>query len=491
MEWTREQRYRKIEDVTEKEILELEQIVKNSPWRQKYHIQPKTGLLNDPNGFAYYNGEYHLFYQWFPLGSVHGLKYWYHMKSKNLIEWEDSGIAIRPSSYFDSHGAYSGSALEHDEKLYLFYTGNSRDDKWVRHPFQCLAIMNKSGQIKKLEKPVINQVPEGYSDHFRDPKLWKHDNKFYAIIGAQRVNQTGCIVLYSSLDMLEWIFEGEIRTNFNHFGYMWECPDYFELHNNGVLIFSPQGLTSEGDNYRNIYQSGYLLGNKLDFKKKSLEHGDFVELDRGFDFYAPQTTTDPLGRRLLVGWMGLPDIEYPTDPFNWAHCLTLPRELSIRCGKIIQKPIKELELLRKKSKRAEGIICNESRVYPGFSGITYELICEFHNENADEFGIEFRTNQTEKTILKYNANEKKVIFDRTYSGEPVGTSYGTIRKCSLKSAEVKVHMFVDVSSVEIFINDGEEVFTSRIFPKKDSEGIHFFAIGGKTSFKCVKWDYKI
>jgi len=98
MEWTKEKRYRKMHDVTEEEIKGLAKLVKQCPWRQSFHVQPVTGLLNDPNGFSFYNGEYHLFYQWFPLGPVHGLKHWYHTKSKDLVHWENVGLALEPSN---------------------------------------------------------------------------------------------------------------------------------------------------------------------------------------------------------------------------------------------------------------------------------------------------------------------------------------------------------------------------------------------------------
>ena len=111
MEWSREERYRKIEDITEEEYENIKQKVKSSPYRQKYHIQPNTGLLNDPNGFSYFKGKYHLFHQWFPLGPVHGVKYWYHLSSADLVLWEDEGIAMAPDTVYDSHGVFSGSAL--------------------------------------------------------------------------------------------------------------------------------------------------------------------------------------------------------------------------------------------------------------------------------------------------------------------------------------------------------------------------------------------
>jgi beta-fructofuranosidase len=487
MEWTKEQRYQRIEEVDETEIIDLSNRVNDCPWRQAFHIQPVTGLLNDPNGFSFYNGEYHLFYQWFPLGPVHGLKYWYHTKSKDLVHWVNNGVAIKPNDYFDSHGAYSGSAIEHNGKLHLIYTGNTRDEKWVRHPYQCMAVMDENDVISKMAKPVISDVPTGYTDHFRDPKVWKSGETFYAVIGAQRTNETGCIVLYRSQNLLDWSFEGEIDTDLGEFGYMWECPDYFELQNKGVLIFSPQGLKPVGDKYQNIYQSGYVLGGKLDLESRKMVHGQFLELDRGFDFYAPQTMLDPNGRRILVGWMGLPEMDYPTDKYGWAHCLTLPRELTVKNNKLLQTPVSELKTLRNEKVEKETTICNDRIQLDGFHGETYELIAEFMEISAEEIGIELRVWENEKTIIKYDKLTRKVIFDRTHSGESFGTEFGTVRKCEIDAKNVKFHIYVDVSSVEVFVNDGEEVFTGRIFPNHESKGIRFFAKEGSVNLKAAKW----
>lgn len=489
MEWTKEQRYRKIEDASREELEALQTKVAACHWRQHFHIQPQTGLLNDPNGFSYFNGEYHLFYQWFPLGPVHGLKYWYHTKSTDLVHWENVGIGIEPKEYFESHGAFSGSALIHEGQLYLFYTGNTRDGNWVRHPYQCMAVMDKAGRIEKFQEPVIRSVPEGYTDHFRDPKLWKQENAFYAVIGAQRENQTGCVVLYRSTNLHDWTFMGEIGTGLKNFGYMWECPDYFELGDQGILIFSPQGLEPQGDAYRNIYQSGYLIGGKLDLESRTFAHGDFAELDRGFDFYAPQSTLDPRGRRILVGWMGLPDVSYPTDEHGWAHCLTLPRVLSVQSGKLIQQPVPELQALRQTKSELEDLLNDQTKSYDLFEGVSYELICEFENQDAEEFGVQLRAGEKEETVIKYNRAEQKIILDRTRSGKPVAAEYGTTRKCRFVGDKVKFQIFVDVSSVEIFVNDGQEVFTARIFPEPESRQIRFFASKGKASVKAVKWDY--
>ena len=156
MEWTREARYQRLAEVSKDVYQKLVTQVADSPYRQKFHIQPKTGLLNDPNGFSFYKGRYHLFYQWFPLGPVHGVKYWYHMSSENLVDWQDEGIALEPDSFYDSHGVFSGSGLVVEDRLHLFYTGNTRTDDWVRIPYQCHAIMDASGNIEKADSPLIS-----------------------------------------------------------------------------------------------------------------------------------------------------------------------------------------------------------------------------------------------------------------------------------------------------------------------------------------------
>ncbi|MBY0148964.1 sucrose-6-phosphate hydrolase [Neobacillus niacini] len=491
MEWTKEQRYRTMEEVSEEEIQGLAKLVNQCPWRQSFHIQPETGLLNDPNGFSYYKGEYHLFYQWFPLGPVHGLKHWYHTKSKDLVHWENVGMGIKPSNEFDSHGAYSGSGIEHDGKLYFMYTGNTRDENWNRHPYQCLAVMSRDYSISKMDAPVIADVPRGYTDHFRDPKIWKNGDLFYAVIGAQRENETGTVVLFQSRDLKDWKFMGELKTGLGEeFGYMWECPDYFELAGQGVFLFSPQGLKAEGDSYQNIYQSGYVVGSPIDLEHNELKHGAFHELDQGFDFYAPQTTVDHQGRRILVGWMGLPEIDYPTDRNGWAHCLTLPRELKIKGGKLVQQPVPEQKLLRGRKVETIKSVENENVRLDHFEGDVYELLAEFSDSTAEEFGLELRVGETEKTVIKYDAAAKKVVFDRTRSGESFAEEYGTIRKCTLEAEKISFQIFVDVSSVEVFVNDGVEVFTGRIFPGIASNGVRVFARGGQTNVKVVRWDIK-
>ena len=206
-------------------------------WKNKFHIEAEKGLVNDPNGLIFWKGEYHVFYQLNPKSCEHTFKNWAHIKSKDLINWEKLPIALAPTDWFDKDGCYSGSAIEKDGKLYLMYTGNVKNNG-VRESYQCLAVSEDGISFKKLG-PVIhnNDIPKGYTRHFRDPKLLRKNGKFYVVLGAQRENLTGTILLYSSKDLFTWKFEQEIIKG--EFGYMCECPDYYEVNKQGVLIFSP------------------------------------------------------------------------------------------------------------------------------------------------------------------------------------------------------------------------------------------------------------
>jgi len=474
-------------------IKEMKELAKKDYHRLKYHVMPPTGLLNDPNGFLYINNEYHLFYQFHPFDTKHGLKHWAHIKSKNLVDWELLPIALAPSQWYETHGCYSGSAVNNGGVFTLIYTGNVKDENGNRETYQCLATTEDGiNFIKYKNNPVIYNQPKGYTRHFRDPKVWRKDGSWYMVIGAQTVNEEGRALLFKSKDLKRWNMVGEVAgsklNNLGDFGYMWECPDIFSLNNKDVLIVCPQGLSPQGDLYNNIYQAGYFIG-KLDYNTGNLEHGRFTELDRGFEFYAPQTTVDDKGRRLLIAWMGLPEEEdHPTTEYGWIHAMTIPRVLELIDNKIYQRPIEELKNLRKKEISYRDIsISNEEIELDNVSGDVFELYIEFENIDAAQFGIKIRCSEDDKeqTLLYFNNN--KFIFDRNNSGK----GYGGVRRCRLNNnKKLKLNIFSDTSSLEIFINDGEEVFSGRIYPNKDSRNIKFFSRDGKVRINEIKkWDY--
>ena len=484
--------FTKVREDEEKSILEKKEIVEKDFWRQKYHIQGIVGLINDPNGFSQFKGKYHMFYQWNPLGTVHKNKTWAHSISEDLLHWERLETALRPDTWYSKDGVYSGSAIVDDDKLYLFYTGNVKDSEGNRESYQCLAVSSDGENFERWEPSIVNQ-PDGYTRHIRDPKIWKKDGKFYAVIGIQSEDLEGKAVLYSSENIKDWKFEGEI-AGANHgkikdFGFMWECPDYFQLKDEktgeikDLLVFSPQGLEPEGDLYNNKYQTGYLFG-KLDYEKPEFEIlSDFVEIDRGHDFYAPQSMEDDKGRRLIVGWMGIPEEEdFPTVKNEWLHCLTLPRELKVIDGKLYQVPIKEMESIRGEKIGFSGKVTGEVKVG---TGVTYELKAKFTDFNSD-FGLKLRTGKNSETVLKFDYNDKKFVLDRTKGEQPDKR----LRKVYLGDiSELELTVFVDNSSVEVFINGGAEVFSSRIFPEKDANGIIVFA-DKDVNVEIEKWEWK-
>ena len=197
--------------------------------------------------------------------------------------------------------------------------------------------------------------------------------------------------------------------------------------------------------------------------------------------------TDDKNRRILIGWMGLPEIDYPSDKNQWAHCLTLPRELQLVNGRLIQKPVKELEQLRGEKLEFSYELNNEEKAIEGFNEKFYELICNFNNFNGKYIGLKLRKSINEETVFYYDIENKKLVLDRSKSKEKFALEYGTQRKCKYDKDELKLQIFVDISSIEVFVNDGEEVFTSRIFTGDESNELSIFADGSaKAEMKVWK-----
>jgi len=444
----------------EEAVDQYAQVVMNDPNRLNFHLMPPVGLLNDPNGMIHYKGVYHVFFQWNPFACEHGAKFWGHYTSPDLVNWKLEPIALAPSEWYEKNGCYSGSAVEKDGEMLLFYTGNVKDEQNNRDTYQCLA-RSRDGISFQKKGPVIT-LPEGYTAHFRDPKVWGQDGKWYMVVGAQSLQEEGRVVLFSSLDLEEWTCHGAIAgSNMNglgDFGFMWECPDLFSLDGAEVLIVSPQGLEADGHHYNNLYQSGYFIGSFTE-KEAKFEHGVFTEMDRGFDFYAPQTMLDATGRRILIGWMGIPEEnekDHPTIEHQWIHCMTLPRKLELIEGKLYQTPVVELENLRKEVLwQGKVEFSSDSRGQgPSFQESALELLVKDFQGESSRFEISF----SDTCRFVYDAKAQLAILERKrFKGEDFET-----RSCKLSSLE-SLHIYKDTSSIELFINNGQEVFTARIF----------------------------
>lgn len=477
-------KYRTILEATKDELKELRQLSINDKYKPKYHIHPQFGLLNDPNGLSYYNGKYHAFYQWYPFDAIHGMKHWAHVTSVDFVNWNREEVALVPVEKYEQHGAYSGNAIEVDGNLHLYYTGNIKYSENDRYAYQNLAIMNKNGQIEKYKNnPIIREIPKGYTGHVRDPKVFKKNNKYYMLLGAQTLEKKGAIIVYESDNSFDWNFKGEleIRNIDSEFGYMWECPDYINLDGKDVLIFSPQGIESKGYDFQNIYNVIYAIGD-FDLENLIFEVKCMNEFEKGFDFYAPQTFSKD-SRIILFAWAGMGEISYPTDKNKWAHCLSFPRELRIKGNKVFQMPVIELENLRYDEIQENSEINNETKILSNDANV-YELNMNIKNINSSKFGLVLFASENEGLKLEFDKNKGTVSVDRRNFENKFGQEYGSTRTESLKLSEnTDIKVLADNSILEIFINGGEIVFTTRVFPKNDATKIKVY------SDKSIEYKY--
>ncbi|BDR58533.1 glycoside hydrolase family 32 protein [Xylocopilactobacillus apicola] len=432
-------------------------------YRLGYHLMAPSGWINDPNGFCYFKGYYHIFYQYHPYSSEWGPMHWGHARSRDLLHWETLPIALTPGDSEDKDGCFSGSAIVKDDVLYLIYTGNNYyDDGDPEHYWQNqnLAFSQDGIHFTKYEKnPIIATPPKDNTKNFRDPKVWERDGLYYLAVGSQNNDQLGRLLVYRSDDLKTWEYLGAVAKaiSADEEGYMWECPDLFRLNGQDFLLTSPQGIVSQAEKYLNIHQSGYFVG-EFDYENNIFRHGQFNELDQGHDFYAPQTMLTPDGRRIAIGWLNMWRSDMPEQKDGWAGALTLPRELVERVGQIYQQPIAEMKSLRQKTLREGNIsVHNSIELVSGYSQLEINLKMDLQEFQGTTFTINFEdSNSDSKVELKYQREQNKFILKRSDRSDA--------RYAKLKmNDQLEIQIFVDKSSLEIFLNQGESVFTDRYY----------------------------
>ncbi|WED24637.1 sucrose-6-phosphate hydrolase [Vibrio sp. JC009] len=445
----RQNRFVKLTEVSSEYLASIGHKTKSDPFYPSYHIAPHHGLLNDPNGLSYFNGEHHIFYQWFPLGPVHGLKHWYHLSTKDFVSYTDHGIAMYPDQEYDEHGCYTGIAIADEEKLSLFYTANRLKEDGSSEQTQALAYMDKEGRVEK-QRVLVENNSGNYTENFRDPVLFERNGNQYMLVGAEGNDGKGKLALYSGGTEQDYQYQGDLDIGRSNFGYMWECPNYYETEGKGVLIFSPQGVSSDNKyDLKNVFSVVYSVGDLIDIENRKFTSDSYIELDKGFDFYAPQIYLDDQGRRVLYGWLGNSKSEYPTDKNCWAHMLTLPREIKIAGNKLIQNPLIEMENLRMDS----------VQVYEStpLNNAAFELSLDVE----EIFSLSFSNSEGDRVI--FCGDTEEYMLDRSASTYIYAERYGQIRYAKRLVANHKIKIFVDNSSIEIFCDNGETVFTSRMF----------------------------
>ncbi len=483
---------RRYEEITERKM-EAEE-------KPGFHLAARVGWMNDPNGFSFYQGKYHLFYQYHPFNSHWGSMHWGHAVSDDLLHWEYLPAALAPDTVYDEAGCFSGSAVElADGRQLLMYTGvhkEVQEDGGVREvQAQCIAIGDGRDYEKYQGNPVLDEkdLPDGGSKYdFRDPKMWKApDGTFRCVVGNCAPERDGQILLYSSKDGLDWKYEKILAANHGRFGKAWECPDFFELDGKQALLTSPMDMLPQGLEYHNGNGTLCLIGTYDEIEEVFVEEQDQA-IDYGIDFYAPQTLLAPDGRRIMVGWMQNWDtcnLHSPERP--WFGQMSLPRELSIVNGRLIQKPIRELEGLRGEEVRHENVTFSGLTRLDGIRGrkIDMELsIRPLDEENMyRKFAVRFAQNDTYHTAVSFRPLESIVKIDRKFSGSRRAIIHQRRSRVGSRNGEIKLRIILDMFSVEVFVNDGEHVLSATMYTEREADGISFL-VDGVATMDVVKYD---
>lgn len=462
----------------------------SSEERPLFHITPTVGWLNDPNGFSYYQGKYHLFYQYNPYSTHWASMHWGHLVSEDLIRWERLPAAMAPDREYDSAGVFSGSALAlPDGRHLLMYTGveeRKGDDGSVHsRQTQCVAFGDGLDYQKYEHNPVITpeMLPEGSgTEDFRDPKLWwdGEENCFYAVAASRAADGSGAVVLFQSADALKWEYVSTLDRSRNQYGKMWECPDFFPLDGTDILIVSPMEMLAEGLEFHNGSNAAYITG-RYDKNTHTFERAELHSLDYGLDFYAPQTLLTPDGRRVLIGWMQSPETGH-SQPHGvkWFGQMTIPRELSVRNGRLLQLPVRELERYRGEPVVYRDVYVRERLRLPRVSGRCVDMTLHIRPAGSalyQKVSIKIAEDAELCTAITYDPNSSVLRFDRSRSGfrhDIVASRKAPVR---YQNGEIKLRLIIDRFSAEVFVNDGEQVMTSALYTPLNADGISFEAAG--------------
>lgn len=457
-----------------------------------FHVSPPVGWLNDPNGFSVFNGEYHLFYQFHPYDTKWGPMHWGHVKSHDLVKWEDLPVAIAPDTEYDNKGCFSGSAIEKDGEHYLIYTGVqhlTQNGEIVDRQSQCLAIGDGRQYDKLPENPVISfeDLPKGFSrEHFRDPKVWKDGDQYFLIAGNLNALGQGQVVLFESADLRNWQYRTVLAVDdTNEYGKMWECPDFFFLDGRYMLICSPQFMRAKDLEFHNGHNSIYFIGHYDDYQ---FTKGEGKSLDYGLDFYAPQTTELPDGRRVLIGWLKSWDSVSTVEGLTWQGMMTIPRELSFKDGRLIQKPISELANYRQNPIQ-HTVNITETTELSGVSGRVIDLTILLSGEEYECFTVDLAANDEYKTSFTYKRLENIISVDRTYSGLTLDQNCHRDMRIA-DTAEISLRFILDTHSIELFVNGGEQVFSLEIETPLTADNIYFTS-DGVTKITIDKYDLQM
>ncbi len=459
-------------------------------WYPTFHVASPGGWINDPNGLCFFGGRWHAFYQLHPFGTTWGPMHWGHASSADLAHWRTEPVALAPSLEAERDGVYSGSAVVGDDGvLNVVYTAHRwrdvRDETAGNLEVQCLATSRDGVRFEKRGVVIAN--PAGLRD-FRDPKVWRQGDAWLAVVGRRAADGRGEIALFSSEDLRAWSYEGVVYRHPDPRVFMLECPDLFELaapdgERRWVLCFSAMGARAHGYRNRNFNNAGYLVGTwrpGATFEPQT----DFLPLDWGQNFYAPQTLEAPDGRRILMGWMSPNGGPLPTQQDGWCGQLTVPRELSLAGdGTLRQEPARELETLWGPARELGPIelAANEELEVEKDAGVAcVEATLDLAASTAERGGLKLHAAADGGyTYVAYDDQARRVVLDRQAArvGER-GYRAAPVPASALATGELRLRVLLDRGSVEVFAGEGEQVLSVYSLPGAGPRAIRLVAEGG-------------
>ena len=467
--------------------------------RPAFHLTPTIGWMNDPNGFSVYRGEYHLFYQYHPYNSKWGKMHWGHVKTRDFIRWERLPAALAPDMPYDRDGCFSGGAVElPDGRQLLMYTGvrQVRESNGEVHDIQtqCLALGDGLDYEKVDENPVITaaDLPEGGSpEDFRDPKLWRDGSGYCALVGNRPADGSGSVLLFRSADGRHWKFDSVLAACHNQYGRMWECPDFFELDGKHVLLVSPQEMNPIGMEFHAGNGNVCIIGG-YDRAKRHQIRESVQAVDYGLDFYAPQTLESLDGRRIMIAWMQ----NWETTNCQPRGCryfgeMTVPRELRVRDGRLIQNPVRELEKYRSFQILYSNVVFSGTTSLQNVKGRVLDMtVCvrpALENGTYNWFKINVARDGEHYVTVRYKPESNTVRIDRSHSGfahDIVSVRDFLVRP---RQGEIKLRLILDRHSLELFVNDGEQAATAMLYTDLSADAISF-EVDGCVAMDVEKYD---
>jgi fructan beta-fructosidase len=477
----------------------LAQQTYNEPWRPQFHFTPPKNFMNDPNGLVYYKGEYHLFYQYNPQGTEWGHMSWGHAVSSDMLHWKNLPLAIpeEPGKYM----IYSGSAVvDWKNASGLCASADAQDPSCLIAIYtaagtnlqtQHLAFSNDRGRT--WTNYPGNPIADLKQPDFRDPKVFRYEAEKKWVMVAVLADERKA-VFFDSRDLKNWNLRSSFEIDGNDKG-QWECPDLFELPVDGnlknkkwvVIVNRNPGAPAGGTGTR--YFVGSFDGTRF---VNETPAGKELWADYGKDFYATNSFSDLPpndGRRIWIGWISNWQYANREPTAIWRGAQSLPRELSLAQFpdgiRLVQKPIAETKSLRDREflqlSNASVPTAMQAMHLADVRGETLEIEAELAPGDAKEIGFRLRKGGAEETVLGINTEKKEVFVDRTRSGlVSFAPEFSGRYKAALReSSRVKLHIFQDRSSLEVFVNDGEVVLTDRIYPSTGSDGIELYSTEGQ------------